>query len=92
MRTKGITFVVPPQFTTQTGALTPDSHQGSAITGLPVSVYSSRIGYFFDISTRRHSVRFTEGGFQPVTSPSLTVLQPLTPPGYDCIINFYNYT
>jgi hypothetical protein len=74
------------------GALTTDKHQGYAITGIPVLVYYCRNGIFFNSSTRRHSVEFAKGGFQPLTSPSLIAYQPPTPPGYAFFIKLTDYT
>ncbi len=72
---------VPPHFK-QSSCLrsSPDHHQGSALTGVPVPFYSG-VHLFFGPYTGRHSAEATEGGFQPLASPSLAVYPLLTPPG-----------
>jgi hypothetical protein len=37
-------------------------------------------------------MRFAEGGFQPLTSPSLAAHPPSTPPGHAYIYYLLNYT
>jgi hypothetical protein len=77
---------VPPHFKQRYCLLSsPDHHQGSALTGVPVPFYSgldlSGLDLFFGPNSGRHSAEATEGGFQPLTSPSLAAYQLLTPPG-----------
>jgi hypothetical protein len=65
------------------GALTPDSHQGCAVTGLPVPVYSP-YGFL------RHTFRATFGngllrGLPADGPPSLSARRSPTPPGRQCI-------
>jgi len=81
MRTKGYAFRGTTSFqAARLLALTPDHHQGSALTGDPVPFYSGLYLFFGPISGR-HSTGTTEGGFQPVASPSLAACPLLTPPG-----------
>ena len=91
MRTKGHIFAVPPHFAVRlrTSALITltvlhfiRGLSGLAIMGLPIQIYSSKVNFFCNQS-ERHSIASCCGGFQPMTSSSLSAKAPFTLPGGD---------
>ena len=94
MRTKGHIFAVPPHFAGRCRAsalitltvLEYESSIGSRYNGLTHTdlffTFFQCVNFFCNQSERR-SIAFNYGGFQPMTSPSLSDNSPFTLPGGD---------